>query len=99
MALNRIIQTALNMFTKLAEIISATCTCIISAAHMHNTCTHPRRCTIAEMYLCVVVHNPHTHASTSNVVAPRRAMRALKLVSIPYFARECTMVYRVCLSG
>ena len=30
---DRIIQIALNMFTKLAEIISATCTCIMPAAH------------------------------------------------------------------
>lgn len=38
--LNRdpVIQIALNMFTKLAEIISATCACIISSAHgMHPT--------------------------------------------------------------
>lgn len=38
MTLNRdpVIQIALNMFTKLAEIISATCACIISSA-MHPT--------------------------------------------------------------
>lgn len=96
-ALNRghIIQTALNMFTKLAEIILATCTCIIPAAHAHNTCTHPRRCiTRSQKRVCVSSHIIHMHMWSAS---PLRTC-TLKPVSISYFARECAIAHRLCFS-
>lgn len=96
MTLNRgrIIQTALNMFTKLAEIISATCMCIIPirsrhASHIgvphghrtraHNVCVYVR--------VSVAACNPHVHAI--------RAAHAFKRVSMHVISRvqlHCTYV-------
>lgn len=63
---DRIIQIALNMFTKLGEIISATCTCIIPAAHgMHpdhtdaltpqaaGSCASPQILAYRDDWVCV----------------------------------------------